>query len=77
MITYRLLFEGRDYGVTLAKTRADALYNLQFRINGNAKTRWYDAGRPLISGGHVITDRDMDADVQMDAGEQLRFEEVL
>lgn len=78
MHTWRLVFEGRDYGTARADTRAKALYLLHFRIDATVGRRWYEAGLPVMIGGRVVTDRDMDADAPMAVGaEQLSFAEVM
>lgn len=78
MHTWRLVFEGRDYGTVRADTRAKALYLLHFRLDATVGRRWYEAGRPVRIGGRVVTDRDMDADAPVVAGaDQLSFAGVL
>lgn len=78
MHTWRLVFEGRDYGTVRADTRAKALYLLHFRLYATAGRRWIEAGRPVMIGGRVVTDRDMDADAHMVASvDQLSFAGVL
>lgn len=78
MHTWRLVFEGRDYGKVLAETRHFALYLFHFRFDATIGRRWIEAGRPVMIGRRIVTDRDMDADAPVaDGAEQLSFAGVL